>query len=1549
MNGFDQLEKVTNMIQNLKNDFEAVSHQITGLGTNFSSFGNSGKNSVNEIKGSMESLKNANSEAGNGIKALGVDYSGLREKSLAFSKTANFSSELHKNDSALSEVKGKVNGVYESLKKVETPKPINLTAHDEVSPKVHYVSSELGKMRKPNPIDFTANDQVSPKVHYVSSEIEKLKKPNPINFTAKDDVTPKVNHVSSEMDKLRKPNPINFTAHDEATPKIKNVKDATDSAEKSSHRFRDTLLGTFAGNIISNGFQSIVGGFGEIIKAGQEYNRTQDTMKTVWTALTTEAPQDGKNLVNFINDMASHSIYASETLDKMAQSFYHVHSNEKETKNWTNDFVALGSTLHMSNDALAESGQQFAKIVAGGKANSEDMNVMINRFPMFGEALQKATGKSMKQLYQMSAQGKLTAKQFEDALTYLGKKYKSGTAEAMTSFQGMSMYIKQRASTLAGDVEKSAFNMSKSGTQSMKELLSDKMMKQYAKGISEALGKATETFVKMLKFVNQNKEALMKMLGSIVKIGEILAGSIWKTVSSIIMNIAKAFGLVGDNSKKSKGGLDGIANALEAISKHERGIQLVGKAIVAAFAVKKLSQFTRAAKDVGSSFSSIKSGAGTAGTAIGKLAHPISLVKDGVANLKKGVNDLFLLAKKNPWILVITTLATLAVVLYKTCEPFRDLVNKLFKVAKDMFSGVVDWIGKTIKGTNDLGKGLRKHQDIFKALGLGLLGIASAASGVFVAFKAWQGIAVIVKGITIAYSAFKTVINAVKIAQLGFNLAMLANPLVWIPALIVAVIASVVLLYNKCKPFRDFVNKIGKEVKQLFGNLGKWIGTASKNVSKFFSGIGKWWDKNQKAQKKATDKQRKDNQKSLDNMRKDWDKLGKNIGKMWDSTKKNTSKVWNNMKKDSSHMGKDISKGFNNGSKWIEQQYNGLNKWFGNLWNGLKKDSKNIGSDIGNSFKDAPKTAQKWMNELNDGVNKAVGWLRQNTPKQFQNMWNDANKISQDGAKLNSSITKAGADLIHGHWDKLGGDVKGIVTSMWNGIKDLFKMGFDWINDLTGGRLGKVVGLFKDAWNNVKNGVRELWDDVKSIWDKSTGWVKDKWDGLWKGVESTVKNAVNGIHHAVVGIARGVIEPFNKMLGGLHDGINWVLDKVGADKIKGEWKISEPSYATGTNDTHPGGPAKVNDGPGSNYREMYQLPNGQVGIFPAQRNLRVLLPKGTSVLDGDKTAGLMARLNMPSYKGGIGKVVGDVVKGAENVAGKATKTVTGAFKGIWDKGADLVDMSEKIMKDPAGFLNVVFDKFVGGLDIKSNISLVKDSVSNFPGTIAKGAMKWIKGLFSDYGDAGGSKGNPGGSGVQRWKDYVKKALGILHLSTDDGMVSKVLRQIATESSGNPNAVQGAIGDINNKTGNLARGLMQVIPPTFNAFKLPGHGNIMNGFDNILAGLNYAKSRYGSGLGALGNGHGYANGGHVNKDELSVVGERGPELFKPDTGGTVIDHESSKSLVKNNKKNDNVKIDNRTTINVQNTDEKGLSKLQQILDQRDDDLAKKFRNVIGGAI
>ena len=365
-------------------------------------------------------------------------------------------------------------------------------------------------------------------------------------------------------------------------------------ANQTTHSFgrlKDMIAGTFIGGMAINGIHAIGNGLKEAARAGMEYNVEQDRMKTVWTALTTEAPKDGKVLVNYINDMAQHSIYAASTIDRMAQSFYHVHSSVKETKDWTNGFIRLGSTLHMTNDQLAEASEQFAKIVAGGKANAEDMSVMINRFPMFGEALQKATGKSMKQLYEMSAQGKLTAKDFTEALDYLSNKYKNSTEEAMTSFTGMQMYIKQRWSVLWGEVMNTSFKANKQMSKDIRDLLSDEMISRYSKLLGNAIGTVMDGAVKLLTYIGNHKDTIVDLTGNLIKLVAIMGDTVWQVFGDFLRIIGTMFGLVGTNGKQTVDVLTLLDNLTKAIVSHEGAVRAFTVALMAMFAVKRISEF----------------------------------------------------------------------------------------------------------------------------------------------------------------------------------------------------------------------------------------------------------------------------------------------------------------------------------------------------------------------------------------------------------------------------------------------------------------------------------------------------------------------------------------------------------------------------------------------------------------------------------------------------------------------------------------------------------------------------------------------------------------------------------------------------------------------------------------------------------------------------------------------------------------------------------------------------------------------------------------------
>ncbi|MFP2898621.1 transglycosylase SLT domain-containing protein [Corallococcus sp. 4LFB] len=111
-------------------------------------------------------------------------------------------------------------------------------------------------------------------------------------------------------------------------------------------------------------------------------------------------------------------------------------------------------------------------------------------------------------------------------------------------------------------------------------------------------------------------------------------------------------------------------------------------------------------------------------------------------------------------------------------------------------------------------------------------------------------------------------------------------------------------------------------------------------------------------------------------------------------------------------------------------------------------------------------------------------------------------------------------------------------------------------------------------------------------------------------------------------------------------------------------------------------------------------------------------------------------------------------------------------------------------------------------------------------------------------------------------DWIKQAMEILKAAgvpVDKMNPQDIAKIIEHESSGNPNAIN--LTDQNAKDGHPSIGLMQTIQPTFDAFKLPGHDNIRNPVDNIIAAVRYAVDRYGSvsntpGIQAMNGGSGY---------------------------------------------------------------------------------------------
>ncbi|MFF5845596.1 transglycosylase SLT domain-containing protein [Streptomyces massasporeus] len=92
--------------------------------------------------------------------------------------------------------------------------------------------------------------------------------------------------------------------------------------------------------------------------------------------------------------------------------------------------------------------------------------------------------------------------------------------------------------------------------------------------------------------------------------------------------------------------------------------------------------------------------------------------------------------------------------------------------------------------------------------------------------------------------------------------------------------------------------------------------------------------------------------------------------------------------------------------------------------------------------------------------------------------------------------------------------------------------------------------------------------------------------------------------------------------------------------------------------------------------------------------------------------------------------------------------------------------------------------------------------------------------------------------------WIRESLAILKKHDIPASYDGIHRNIMRESSGNPKAINN--WDINAINGIPSKGLLQVIPPTFKHWHVPGTSwDIYDPVANITAACNYAADKYGS--------------------------------------------------------------------------------------------------------
>lgn len=1214
---------------------------------------------------------------------------------------------------------------------------------------------------------------------------------------------------------------------------FKHLGNEVDETEKKTSRLKGVFGATFAANLISSGFQnalgSIKGKFDEITQSSADYVKYQQTMNATWLTLTGNA-EEGKKMVDMTNEMAQAAANSTEMVDGMNQKFYAVTHNTELTKQQTQAILTLQDAFGQTDDAVKNFSTQWAQMIANGKVQGQDMMSIINVFPEMKNQLKEVAGEELgianmtqEQYAKLQSDGKITAEMAQKALFELQDKYKDATANFSTTIGGLERTIQSR-------------------------------MPAVVAAFRDPIDKMKNPFLQQIG----NWVADPKTEGKFKELGEHVS----KGLGTIMDSFSKVFNL-GNGTDKLNGLIDGLNKFVDNLSKN-----------IANNAPKIVAFFKEAKDSLIALFSIGKSFVGgvweTAVAMIKGVAGAFSLMSGNGKNAKKTVSSLS------------TALGSIAK--HKTAIKTVGSLFAMYFVGSKVASGVM----KVAQAINFMKKST--------------LAMTVAQKSATLAQKAW-------------------------------NLAMASNPIGLIVIAVTTAITALVMLYKHNKKFKKFVDgmfnaakkafdKIFKVTKEIFGKIINFFKKDWKQVLLFIAnpiaGAFALIYKHNKKFKKFVDNTVGHVKTMAKGFAKHMSDIGKDWGKKWDGIKEFASKTWGgiytNSKEAMNVLGKDINNHHKDIAKNWSDGWENSKTFLSKKWDeigALTQDK--FGVNITKLITNALTNIANFFKNTWDGISKG-----------FSDMWNGMKNLAETGINAVIDIPNAGIDGINSLISDFGGsknaiskiphvkfaDGTGFFSSYRNPItrptlatlndgndspetnnqemvilpngksflpqgrnsQYLLPAGSEVIN---ASELAMLMGINRGAYAKGTG----FWS---KIWDTTTNVAGSVWDGMKHGVDKFRKmiDFVRDVVKDPVGTMAKKFSPNADKLGAMFTPLGNALYKKPIQEAKNWWKelwstanasMDEGTVAMGAKGDDYRFKDRAKDAGadpwGYYFRECVSFIASRLANLGVSPSLFSHLGDGRQWVNAR-----VPHLSRPKpgtvavYTGGpvssnhvdfVTAVHGDTYDGEEyNYGG------TGQYH----------QYTGRHVKNAATFLDFGVRDSGSGDDGKA----LKDRNNPLQTLIKRqvgGMFDWIKRTLGPLlSPSGGGEDHPQGTGVARWRETVVKALQANGIEPNDFRVSKILATIQRESNGDPTVQNN--WDSNARAGHPSIGLMQTIGPTFNAYKHPGHNNIRNGYDNLLAAINYIKHRYGTSDAAFNRvaAYGYANGGLVHKNGVYELAE-----------------------------------------------------------------------------
>ena len=497
-------------------------------------------------------------------------------------------------------------------------------------------------------------------------------------------------------------------------------------------------------------------------------------------------------------------------------------------------------------------------------------------------------------------------------------------------------------------------------------------------------------------------------------------------------------------------------------------------------------------------------------------------------------------------------------------ERFARLQQRIHNVTESIGNSLLptvnDLMGKGEQVLTKVASWIEENKELVKIIMLIVLAIGGflTVAGTVIAVVGGVGLV-----ITKAVSAFKILKAGFLLAKgalapligsvWSFTAALLANPVTWIVIGIVALIAALVLLYNKCEWFRNGVNAI-------LGFFKEKLGAALEVARNIFGAIGGVIGRVLGTAKATV-------QEKLDNMKRAYEEHGGGIrgaaaaaiegvkgvytagytfldnltGGKLSGLKDAAAQRLGELKAVYEENGggiRGVAAATMEGVRGItEAGFNTLNSLTGGKLDGLKAAYEENGGGIRGA---AAATVEGVKGVFGAGYNfldNLTGGKLTAIKDKF------SEKLSPITGTVGSILDAAGATVseklgnMRTAYEQHGGGVQGIAAAAMEGVKGCYTAGFTFLDNLTGGKLSEIGGKFTSTMSGIVQGIGQKFTEAGSAFMTGLGNIKNTVTGAvtWffdsgKKIVSTFANGIRSAFSGAVDAVKGGLQKIRNLL-----------------------------------------------------------------------------------------------------------------------------------------------------------------------------------------------------------------------------------------------------------------------------------------------------------------------------------------------------------------------------------------------------------------------------------